>query len=113
MNTDYSIVADQDTYSEANKAWTIYVLRCADGSFYTGITVDLTRRIRQHNGELAGGARYTRYRRSVSLVWSHQVASRSEAQRIEAHIKALTRADKSHLIDGRLPLAKVTKPVVD
>ncbi len=112
MNTDYSIVADQDAPSEGHKPWTIYVLRCADGSFYTGITVDLTRRVRQHNGEIVGGARYTRGRRSVSLVWSHQVASRGAAQRIEARIKALRRADKDYLVTGQMSLATLTKPVV-
>ncbi|HKK23835.1 MAG TPA: GIY-YIG nuclease family protein, partial [Pseudohaliea sp.] len=75
-----------------------YVLRCADGSLYTGITCDLARRLRQHNGDLAGGPRYTRGRRPVALVWSTAAASRSEALRQEARIKRWPRRAKLRLL---------------
>lgn len=74
--------------------WAVYLLRCADGSLYTGIARDLPRRLRQHNGELAGGARYTRGRRPVSLLWSETCPDRSAAQVREAAIKKLTREQK-------------------
>lgn len=79
-------------------AWCVYLLRCADGTLYTGVARDLSRRLRQHNGELAGGAAYTRGRRPVSLLWSEGCADRSSAQQREAAIKALSRAQKLALI---------------
>jgi putative endonuclease len=86
-----------DDQSTAN-GWTVYVLRCVDGSLYTGVTRDLLRRLRQHNGELAGGPRYTRGRRPVELAWSTAAASRSEAQREEARIKRWPRRAKLRLL---------------
>ena len=80
--------------------WQVYLLRCADGTLYAGVARDLQRRLRQHNGELAGGARYTRGRRPVELVWAEGCDSRSEAQARESEIKALSRAGKLALIRG-------------
>lgn len=74
--------------------WHVYLLRCADGSLYTGVATDLARRLRQHNGELTGGARYTQGRRPVELVWSETCDSRADAQVREAQIKKLPRRDK-------------------
>jgi putative endonuclease len=79
--------------------WSVYILRCADGSLYTGVARDLQRRLRQHNGELVGGARYTAGRRPVALVWSETLASRGDAQRREAMIKRMSRSEKESLID--------------
>ncbi|MCL4104468.1 UNVERIFIED_CONTAM: hypothetical protein GTU68_047430 [Idotea baltica] len=59
--------------------------------------------MRQHNGELVGGARYTMGRRPVTLLWSEQSIDRSAAQRRESVIKKLPRDDKLALIEGRLP----------
>ena len=75
------------------------MLRCADGSLYTGVAIDLERRLKQHNGELVGGARYTRGRRPVELVWSEKCKNRAEAQRREAAVKALDRDEKLLLLD--------------
>ena len=77
--------------------WHVYLLGCADGTLYAGVTTDLMRRIRQHNGELSGGAKYTACRRPVTLCWSEPAASRSEAQQREAAIKSLNRAQKEAL----------------
>jgi len=76
-------------------AW-VYVLRCADGSFYTGWTVDLDARLRRH-GEGTASA-YTRSRRPVELALALPMADRSAARREEARIKALDRADKLALV---------------
>mgnify|MGYP001545989293 FL=1 len=76
----------------------MYILECEDGTLYTGIARDLARRLRQHNGELAGGPRYTRGRRPVRLLWSDTVVDRSLAQRREAAIKNLSRDAKLQLI---------------
>jgi putative endonuclease len=77
----------------------VYLLRCGDGSLYCGWTVDLTRRVAQH--EAGTGSRYTRARLPVEVVWSRAMASRSEAMREEARIKRLSRREKL-LLAGRL-----------
>ena len=87
-------------------SWRVYILQCADGSLYTGIATDLERRLRQHNGELAGGPRYTRGRRPVQLLWSAGATDRSAAQQREAAIKTLPREGKLQLIASR-PVAEV------
>ena len=74
------------------------MLACADGSLYTGVAKDLQRRLRQHNGELAGGAKYTSSRRPVRLVWQAACENRSAAQQREASIKQLDRAAKLALL---------------
>ncbi len=78
--------------------WIVYIVNCADGTLYTGVTTDVERRLRQHNGELAGGARYTRVRRPVAIAWQQACDSRSQACQCEAQIKALSRSDKERLI---------------
>ncbi len=70
------------------------MLRCADGSLYTGITTDVDRRVAEHNGDGVLGARYTRSRRPVELVYVEAAASRAEATRREAEIKRLDRVRK-------------------
>lgn len=70
----------------------VYLLRCRDGSLYAGWTTDLMRRLRVHAS--GRGARYTRSRLPVALAASWEVASRSEAMRLEARIKRLSRAQK-------------------
>lgn len=78
--------------------WFSYLVECADGSLYCGVTNNLTRRLKQHNGELVGGAKYTSARRPVCLKanWPHQ--DRAEASRHEYQVKQLTREQKWALI---------------
>lgn len=79
----------------------VYMLRCADGTLYTGWTTDLTRRLAVHNGDKPGAAaKYTRSRRPVQLVWCESQPDRSAALRREAAIKAMPRTDKQALIDA-------------
>ena len=78
--------------------WQVYMLQCADGTLYTGVATDIERRLRQHNGEMSGGARYTRSRRPVRLMWSEVCADESAARQREAAIKDLTRSEKLALI---------------
>lgn len=75
----------------------MYILECCDGSLYTGITTDLDRRLREHNGS-GRGARYTRSRRPVRLAAFDMLDSRSDAAREELRIKRLTRQQKLELI---------------
>ena len=77
-------------------SWHVYVLRCADGSLYTGITNDLTRRLAAHRAGTA--SRYTRSRRPVRLVYRERRRSRSAALKREAAIKRLPRAAKLRII---------------
>ncbi len=78
----------------------LYILRCGDGSLYTGIALDVERRLTQH---LAGRAsRYTRSRLPVELVWFREVDSWGDALREEARIKRLTRAAKEALVKEAL-----------
>jgi putative endonuclease len=74
----------------------VYVLRCGDGSLYTGIAKDLAARLRQHQSGRA--SRYTRAHLPVALVWWRQVTTWSEALREEQRIKRLRRREKEALI---------------
>jgi len=74
--------------------WQVYLLECADGTLYCGVTTDLSRRLAEHNGEVPGGARYTRARRPVRLAASLAVADRAEAAALEWRIKKLPRPRK-------------------
>ena len=76
----------------------VYILRCGDGSLYTGCTNDLPRRLRAHQS--GRGAKYTRSRRPVVLVYREQAADRSAALRRERAIKRLTRKQKLELIQN-------------
>jgi putative endonuclease len=76
--------------------WFVYLVRCSDGSLYTGITTDPPARVRAHNAGL--GATYTRVRGPVSLVHVEAAAGRSAALRREWTIKQWSRADKERLV---------------
>lgn len=76
-----------------------YIVRCADGSLYTGWTDDLEKRVAAHNA--GKGAKYTRSRRPVTLVYHETFATPREAMSREWHLKQLTRAQKLALIAGQ------------
>jgi len=89
--------------------WFVYILRCADNSYYTGMTTNLARRVAEHNGvgadsggngKLKPGARYTRSRRPVELVYSETSVSRSAAAKREYAIKRLPQTRKLELVNG-------------
>lgn len=77
--------------------YTLYLLQCADQTLYTGITVDLKRRIQEHNHSRLG-AKYTRGRRPVKLVYSKKFRNRSSASKAESRIKNLSRKEKLELV---------------
>lgn len=81
--------------------WHVYILRCVDGTFYTGITTDLERRLVEHNSSVKG-AKYTRGRRPVELVYSCESANKSEAAKEEYRIRRLPRAEKLLLVIDRI-----------
>ncbi|NNC78056.1 MAG: GIY-YIG nuclease family protein [Woeseiaceae bacterium] len=84
--------------------YSLYILRCADDSLYTGIAIDVQSRIQNHE-TLKQGAKYLRGRAPFALVFEHPVGDRSAAQRLEHQIKKLPRAQKLALIAGDIDLA--------
>ncbi len=85
--------------------WFVYILGCRDNTLYTGITTDLKQRLHEHNHSLKG-AKYTRGRRPVSLLYSEQQPSRSAAASREYQIKRFSRKQKKQLI-GKLEINAV------
>lgn len=75
----------------------LYILKCSDDTLYTGIAVDLQRRLREHNNSKLG-SKYTRVRRPVELVYAKEYSDRSSASKEESRIKKLTRLEKLKLI---------------
>ncbi|MFA6305940.1 MAG: GIY-YIG nuclease family protein [Candidatus Gracilibacteria bacterium] len=75
----------------------LYILKCSDGTLYTGITVDLERRVKEHNTSKLG-ARYTSARRPVVLVYSKKFRNRSTASKAESRVKGLSREEKLRLL---------------
>lgn len=96
---DPAQAAGQADLQEAGRSCYVYMLNCADGSLYTGWTYDLQTRLERHNQ--GQGARYTRGRIPVRLVYWETCASKSEALKRELAIKRLKRAQKLDLIAGR------------
>ncbi len=82
-------------------SWYVYVLLCADGTYYTGVTTDVSRRVREHNGDTGAGkgAKYTQARRPVRLVYSEVAAGRGSAQQREHALRQLSRIEKQLLVE--------------
>ena len=76
----------------------LYILECADGTLYTGIAVDVVRRVREHNTS-ALGAKYTRGRRPVRVVFSRMFRDRAAAARGEFRVKRMSRREKLEMIE--------------
>lgn len=81
--------------------WFIYILKCSDNSLYTGITTDLSRRIIEHNST-DKWAKYTKMRRPVEMIFSHQCSDRSHASKLEIKIKKLSKKQKEKLIETKI-----------
>ena len=79
------------------KKWYVYIVECCDKSLYTGITTDVNRRVKEHNGSKKG-AKYTRARRPIRLVKHWEFENRSAALKEEIRIKKLKKSDKIKLI---------------
>lgn len=88
--------------------WWVYMLRCADGSLYTGATTDLERRVAEHNR--GDGAAYTRAHRPVTLAYAEPQANQAAALRREAALKAMSKAKKEALVRAGAAVAAVTQP---
>ena len=82
-----------------NLLWKVYILKCSDGTLYTGVTIDLNRRLKEHNTSNLG-AKYTRARRPVELIYFENCDDKVQAMQREYAIKQLTRNKKLELIFG-------------
>ena len=80
--------------------WYLYILRCSDGTLYTGITTDVEKRLQQHRS--GKGAKYTRGRAPLELVYREECGTHSDALKREYAVKALTREQKLNLIDSQI-----------
>ncbi len=89
-----------DRVAETAAAWHLYILRCGDGSYYTGVTTDIERRVHEHAQGRA--SRYTRTHQPVQLVHREACGTRSQALSRECAVKSLSRAKKDDLIAGRI-----------
>ena len=83
-------------------SWTVYIASCADASLYIGISNDLAKRVLAHNS--GRGARYTRSRRPVVVVWQWACGSSEEARRLEGSMKRLPRAQRIRVVEGDVGL---------
>ena len=79
-----------------DKVWLLYILRCGDGTLYTGITTDVPQRLEQHRS--GKGAKYTRGRGPLELVYQESCGSHSDALKREYQVKALSRSAKEQLV---------------
>jgi putative endonuclease len=91
--------------------YSLYIVRCADGSLYTGIALDVARRMAEHASS-PRGARYLRGKGPLELVFEQAVGDRSCASRLEHCVKRLDRASKEALIAGRSSLADLQSPPI-
>ncbi|MDD5157419.1 GIY-YIG nuclease family protein [Sulfurimonas sp.] len=83
--------------SSLESDWFVYILKCCDNTLYTGITVDLLRRVDEHNGS-PKGAKYTKARRPVELLYSEKCDDKSSASKREIAIKKLSKIKKLELV---------------
>ena len=95
--TSTSVKAKDSKTSQKVATWVVYIVQCADGTFYTGITNNLERRLKQHNAGTA--SRYTRYRLPVTLIYQEVQPTKSAALKRELEIKKLSRKAKQRLIN--------------
>ncbi len=78
-----------------------YIVECSDYTLYTGWTTDVDKRMRAHNGEIKGGAKYTKGRRPITLLWAQEYPTKEEAQAKEYAVKQLSRNEKIAIVKGR------------
>jgi putative endonuclease len=91
--------------------WYLYLVRCRDGSLYTGITTDVTRRFAEHRENNSAGAKYLRGRGPLKLVFRQKIGSRSLALAVEMKVKKLSKARKEDLVRTGTYIEAITKQV--
>ncbi|MFC2007327.1 GIY-YIG nuclease family protein [Chloroflexota bacterium] len=91
--------------------WHLYLIRCHDGSLYTGITTDVARRFAEHQGNGNAGAKYLRGRGPLVLVFQKKLGSRSLALGVESKVKKLSKARKEELVRTNTLIDVIIKQV--
>jgi len=81
--------------------YSVYILKCSDETLYTGSTADIKKRLREHDGEIKGGAKYTRGRRPVKIVYKQKCKTLAKARAREAEIKRMNRGEKLKLVKNK------------
>lgn len=94
--------------TKQDQPWWIYIVECIDGTYYTGITPDINKRIAKHNS--GSGAKYTRFREPVVLLYYERHKNRSLATKREIQIKKLTHKQKKELVDNFFPADNIQTP---
>jgi len=89
--------------------WHLYLVRCRDGSLYTGITTDVSRRFAEHQGNGDAGAKYLRGRGPLTLVFQKKLGSRGLALAVESRVKKLSKARKEDLIRDNTRIDEIMK----
>ncbi|MEC8613789.1 MAG: GIY-YIG nuclease family protein [Verrucomicrobiota bacterium] len=84
--------------SSQSEAWSVYIIRCADSTLYTGISTNVTRRFEEHASNSRRSAKYLRGRTPLELIYAKEIGTQSEATIVERRIKALTKAQKINFI---------------
>ena len=98
QSTVNAIQVKEEDKKPDQQTWFVYLLRCSDNSLYAGVTTDLKRREKEHNGKSKRGAKYTRVRQPVELVYFEQVDDRVAATKREYQIRKLTKKQKESLV---------------
>ena len=91
--------------------WYLYLVRCRDGSLYTGITTDVARRFAEHQENNSAGAKYLRGRGPLMLVFQKKLGSRSSALGVERKVKKLSKARKEKLIRANTRIDAIIKQI--
>ena len=91
--------------------WSLYLVRCRDGSLYTGITTDVARRFAEHQENKGIGAKYLRGRKPLVLVFQKKLGSRSLALGVESKVKKLSKARKEELLNDKKHIEVIIKQV--
>jgi putative endonuclease len=89
--------------------WYIYIVRCCDGSLYTGITIDVARRFAEHCGKGKAGAKYLKSRRPLKLVFQAKIGNQALAMKVERKVKKLPKDKKEKLINGDINIKALIK----
>ena len=89
--------------------WFLYLIRCKDGTLYTGITTDVERRFVEHQGNDRKGAKYLRGRAPLALAFKTEIGNRSLASKVELKVKRMTKAEKEMLVQGKIAVRGIVQ----
>ena len=95
----------QKTHKMEN--WFLYLIRCKDNSLYTGITIDVNRRFKEHQSNDRKGSKYLRGKSPLKLVLKKKIGNKSLASKVEAKVKKLPKANKELLVKGKIKIKEI------